>query len=254
MTETKKGVLSYVTGDATEPEGDGMKEILHSCNNAGGWGAGFVLALDQKWTYPGDVYYEWSKNLDGDKGIYKDVPFELGYVMMVPVTEDITVANIIGQGTPRSKKYQKFDKAAPIGPAVSYEALKTAFKSIVLYNKETPGYEDVTIHMPRIGAVLGGGDWKVIEGIIKEYLCDAGFDVTVYDLPANSTSAGRVGTYKNTAYQPYKGYGDYSKGTNYNKKQTHQNQQQQKYKPAINEQASFKGFDKIWNDPNKGGK
>lgn len=40
-----------------------------------------------------------------------------------------------------------------------------------------------TIHMPRIGAGLAGGDWSVIERLVDEALSDRGLDVTVYDLP-----------------------------------------------------------------------
>jgi O-acetyl-ADP-ribose deacetylase (regulator of RNase III) len=175
--------VQYVKGDATEPVGGGMKVIVHSCNNGGGWGAGFVLALDQKWRKPGDVYAEWSKNLSHAKGMYKDVPFELGYVMMVPVEADITVANLIGQGWSNAKQG---------GPPVSYEALREGFESIRNFLENTPGYEKATIHMPRIGAVLGGGDWKTIEKIIQEEFCDHGIAVTVYDLPEDSKSAGRL--------------------------------------------------------------
>lgn len=40
--------IHYVTGDATEPIGEGEKIIAHICNDQGGWGAGFVLALSKK--------------------------------------------------------------------------------------------------------------------------------------------------------------------------------------------------------------
>src|SRR5437899_2936801 len=39
----------------------------------------------------------------------------------------------------------------------------------------------VSIHMPRIGCGLAGGDWSRIEPLINEYLCDQGLSVTVYD-------------------------------------------------------------------------
>jgi hypothetical protein len=38
-----------------------------------------------------------------------------------------------------------------------------------------------TVHMPRIGSGLAGGDWNRIESIVNETL---GFiEITVYDLP-----------------------------------------------------------------------
>lgn len=41
-----------------------------------------------------------------------------------------------------------------------------------------------SVHMPRIGCGLGGGNWEFVESLIVEYLCDRGVPVTVYDLPA----------------------------------------------------------------------
>ena len=41
--------INYVIGDATQPIGDGAKIIVHVCNDIGGWGRGFVLALTKKW-------------------------------------------------------------------------------------------------------------------------------------------------------------------------------------------------------------
>ncbi|MFJ9320094.1 macro domain-containing protein [Streptomyces globisporus] len=35
--------ITDVRGDATAPQGKGVKLILHVCNDLGGWGKGFVL-------------------------------------------------------------------------------------------------------------------------------------------------------------------------------------------------------------------
>ncbi len=44
--------IKYITGDATNPEADGLRIIVHVCNDIGGWGRGFVLALSNKWEVP----------------------------------------------------------------------------------------------------------------------------------------------------------------------------------------------------------
>ncbi|GGJ45802.1 hypothetical protein GCM10010121_066360 [Streptomyces brasiliensis] len=41
--------IKYVRGDATVPSGKGVKAIAHVCNDVGGWGKGFVLALSRRW-------------------------------------------------------------------------------------------------------------------------------------------------------------------------------------------------------------
>ena len=38
-----------------------------------------------------------------------------------------------------------------------------------------------SVHMPRIGCGLTGGEWPEIEKIIDETLCAAGVEVFVYD-------------------------------------------------------------------------
>jgi hypothetical protein len=39
----------YVIGDATAPQGDGPRVIVHVCNDVGKWGKGLVLALSGRW-------------------------------------------------------------------------------------------------------------------------------------------------------------------------------------------------------------
>jgi hypothetical protein len=34
--------INFIVGDATTPIGDGLKIIVHVCNDIGGWGRGFV--------------------------------------------------------------------------------------------------------------------------------------------------------------------------------------------------------------------
>ena len=48
--------INYVIGDATAPQGEGNKIICHICNDVGGWGAGFVMALSKKWKQPVEEY------------------------------------------------------------------------------------------------------------------------------------------------------------------------------------------------------
>ena len=64
-------------------------------------------------------------------------------------------------------------------PPVRYEAIRAALARVAGFaNKHA-----ASVHMPRIGAGLAGGDWGVIEGIIVEELCGRAVRVTVYDLP-----------------------------------------------------------------------
>jgi hypothetical protein len=40
--------------------------------------------------------------------------------------------------------------------------------------------------MPRIGAGEAGGDWNIIDGILREVLISRGIKITIYDLPSRT--------------------------------------------------------------------
>lgn len=148
--------INYVIGDATTPIGEGKKIICHICNDRGGWGAGFVLALSAKWNYPEDFYRARQQ-------------YPLGHVdvLSVDVVDDIYVANMIAQHGTRPD--------ANDIPPIRYLALTDA-----LYKVNTIANEmGATLHMPRIGCGLAGGDWRAVEAVIKKTVT---VDVTVYDL------------------------------------------------------------------------
>jgi O-acetyl-ADP-ribose deacetylase (regulator of RNase III) len=151
--------IRYIVGDATTPEGPGTKLIVHVCNDRGGWGAGFVLALSRRWAAPEAAYRRWAKSR-------KD--FELGMVQIVAAEEDIYVANVIAQAG-----YRSATDPVPL----RYDALAKGLAKLATQVDRT-----TTLHMPRIGSGKAGGDWSAVERIIESELCTAGFDVTVYDI------------------------------------------------------------------------
>ena len=51
--------LQIVQGDATSPPGEGVKIIAHVCNDVGGWGKGFVVAVSKRWPDPEREYRSW---------------------------------------------------------------------------------------------------------------------------------------------------------------------------------------------------
>lgn len=159
--------INYTTGDATAPQDDGPKVIVHVCNDKGGWGKGFVVAISKRWKEPEAEYRRWHK--EGG-----DPPFELGQVRFVEVEPRLWVANMIGQhGMSR------------IGgqPPIRYEAVEEGLRQVA----EFAGDKGASVHMPRIGCGLAGGEWEDIEPIIERTLVEAGIEVTVYDFePAAS--------------------------------------------------------------------
>jgi len=162
--------IEYVTGDATRPEGDGLKIIAHCCNDEGAWGAGFVLALSDRWKRPEVEYRRWvADSLERGKKL-------LGAMQLVPVENDIWVANIVGQ---------RGLKRGPKGKSpVRYEAIAYGFRMIAEYAQSHPERR-VSVHMPRIGCGLAGGSWDEIEPLLEQHFVANDIPVTVYDLPTS---------------------------------------------------------------------
>jgi O-acetyl-ADP-ribose deacetylase (regulator of RNase III) len=157
--------IKYVVGDATAPDTTSAPAlIVHGCNNVGGWGAGFVLALNRRWAAPQAAYKHWY-----NKGQAHSPRFLLGEVQFVPVEDRITVANLISQSNTRW-----VDNVPP----VRYQAIEDGLVKVARRAAATGEH----IHMPRLGCGLAGGDWSVVEDIIRRTLTDKGIPVTVYSL------------------------------------------------------------------------
>jgi O-acetyl-ADP-ribose deacetylase (regulator of RNase III) len=153
--------ILYIKGDATCPQAKGVKLICHICNDSGGWGKGFVLAISRRWEQPEHGYRAWY-------GGRADNDFGLGAVQFVQVEPYIWVANMVAQhGT----------QAGSQGPPIRYEAVAECLEKVAAKATEL----QASLHMPRIGCGLAGGDWSRIEPLIVESLCRRGLSVTVYD-------------------------------------------------------------------------
>jgi O-acetyl-ADP-ribose deacetylase (regulator of RNase III) len=156
-------MVKYITGDATYPVGDGVKIITHICNDSGGWGQGFVLALSKRWKAPEQRYRREATSRIGLK---------LGDVQFCPVTNntagitEIIIANMVAQ-----KGYKSKTNLVP----VQYGALKDCLVKVA----EVAKLVHASIHMPRIGCGLGGGEWSKIEPILLTTL--EGIETVVYD-------------------------------------------------------------------------
>lgn len=155
--------ISYVIGDATAPLGHGPRIIVHVCNDAGGWGRGFVLALSKRWREPETAYRRWHREQGPE-------PFALGRVQFVDVEPELWIANLVGQHGTRTR---------PGLPPVRYDAIRSGLMTV----REFARARSASVHMPRIGAGLAGGRWEEIAPIIEEALTAQGIPVTVYDLP-----------------------------------------------------------------------
>ena len=154
------GIL-YLRGDATSPQAKGMKIIGHVCNDLGGWGKGFVLAVSRRWREPEAAFRAWHRDRACND-------FGLGVVQFVQVEPYIWVANMIGQ---------RGIRAGSQGPPVRYTALDRCLAALAERAIEL----NASVHLPRIGCGLAGGRWELVEPLIIERLCRRDVPVTVYD-------------------------------------------------------------------------
>ncbi len=152
--------IEYIKGDATQPVGEGSKIIVHICNDIGGWGKGFVMALSRRWKDPEVKYREWFKSKDN---------FELGQVQFVKVEDMLWVGNMIGQ--------YKVNKDEEGNPPIRYDAVKKALEQVCDFAIKN----NASVHMPRIGCGLAGGKWEEVEPLINSALSEKDIQVTVYD-------------------------------------------------------------------------
>lgn len=171
------GALRDVRGDASRPSGDAPAIIAHVCNDAGRWGAGFVLALRARWPAAERQFRAWAAGqLPGAP------PFALGRVQVVPVAPGRWVANMIAQHgiRPRARGAAADDAARGAAPApIRYEALAEALGRVA----QAARARGAGVHMPRIGTGLAGGRWDEVEPLVQRALVARGVAVTVYDLP-----------------------------------------------------------------------
>ncbi|MEV5610772.1 macro domain-containing protein [Streptomyces sp. NPDC052225] len=153
--------ITYVRGDATAPLGKGPRLIVHVCNDIGGWGKGFVLALSRRWPEPEKAYRRWHRERATND-------FGLGAAQFVQVEPYLWVANVIGQrGTRTGSK----------GVPVRYEAIAEGLSAVAGKAAEL----GASVHMPRIGCGLAGGTWSRVEPLVVERVAGRGIPVTVYD-------------------------------------------------------------------------
>jgi len=151
--------INYIKGDATAPNQKGNKIVAHVCNDIGGWGRGFVLAISKRWKAPEAEYRKWASTGQN---------FEKGQIQIVECEKEVFVANMIAQEGIKKKGGN---------PPIRYDAVKQALKQLC---KEAIKL-NASIHMPRIGCGLAGGKWEEIEPIIIDELTSKEIQVWVYD-------------------------------------------------------------------------
>lgn len=163
--------ISYLHGDALCPMHP-RAMIVHVVNDkTANWGgAGFAAALRRAFPEIQDDFRDWTRQHTNN--------LRLGRWRIARALAGICVASIVAQhGYGPSSR-----------PRIRYAALREGLVAIARVARE----DNMTLHMPRIGAGQAGGSWCVIEDLLRDTCVASGLEVTVYDLPARRwTSAGQ---------------------------------------------------------------
>lgn len=132
--------IIYVKGDVTKAKED---VIAHGVNCKGAMGSGVALALLKRWSAVREQYMVK----------HQSEGWRLGDIQFVEVSGGKVVANCATQKSylPRGKLH------------ADYEAIQKVMDQLAFYC----AYNNKTLAIPKIGAGLAGGDWKIIKKIIN---------------------------------------------------------------------------------------
>jgi len=154
--------IRTVHGNVLEPRNGGAKIICQLVNDkAIKWGGGIARKMAKRFPKAEARFSDAMIKLPQDA--------RLGSVIFSQADDDITIASLIAQ--------EGFGPS--LFPRIRYAALGSCFESVVLRATE----HSATIHMPKIGTGVAGGDWSTIEEMLDDVMVRADLSVTIYEIP-----------------------------------------------------------------------
>lgn len=159
------GGIQFVSGDATDPQGEGQHLVIQVVNDKSPfWGAGFARSVRTRWPDVQRQFSGWAMRYKSE--------FHLGNVHFIQADKRTSVASMIAQ--------HGFGPATT--PRIRYAALAKCLAGVAVYARN----KRADLHMPRIGCGQAGGHWPIVEELIRKHLESAGVRIFIYDLPGNS--------------------------------------------------------------------
>lgn len=146
-------MILYRTGDVLDVA-EGI--IVHGCNCQGVMGAGIALRVKELFPTAYKAYVN----------AYNSGEMKPGDITLAEVAPNKIIVNAVTQNY--------YGRIAGVR-YVSYDAIALCFEKVYALARS---YEDsrnkkLPILFPKIGAGLGGGDWRVIEAIIDQAVPDS---------------------------------------------------------------------------------
>lgn len=168
--------ITYEHRDAADPPWNaGRPLIAHIVNDrTPRWGGGFARNLGRRYPQVQEEFISWTRASPSN--------LQLGEMHVTDLPDTPLVAHMVAQ-----------QGYATARPGIRYEALERCLDSLALAAKRI----GAAIFMPRIGTGEAGGDWRIIEPLLREHLLSDDIRVTVYDPPGSA----RVEIPRHTASQ-----------------------------------------------------
>jgi len=164
---------NQVMGDVTDPQifiSSQPQTILipHVVNNIGAFGAGVAKAIKMKWPNT-EKEYHWWLNLWNK---HKRSILGQSFASLVKHTDDVTIVviHMFAQIGIRGRQNSQ---------PLNYQHLQTCMERVPEIG--TTLGQPFSIHCPKFGASLGGGNWNEIEKMIRTTWCMRDIPVSVYN-------------------------------------------------------------------------
>ena len=138
----------------------GHSVVVHVCNDVGKFGAGFAGSVARRWKAAHDAYFKWHRQ-------GKASGFRAGAVQMVFLGPYLEVSNMISMQAVMGES-----RDSPL----CYVALAEALDELGRHAAS----KGATVHMPRIGSGLAGGDWGRIDRLILAMMVKHEVNVFMY--------------------------------------------------------------------------
>ena len=153
---------------------ENMVIVCHQVNCFGAMGVGLAKEIKQKYPNVYDAYFREClrlKNIRENSSRNRNQKPGLGNVLFCPVASDgFVIANLFSQYRWGTEKRQ-----------TDYDALRSCLRKVYEYSQmnKTP----LTVRIPyKLGCGYGGGNWDVVQDIIREELEETGVNVEIWRL------------------------------------------------------------------------
>ena len=167
--------LVYKIGNALEPEETSPYWILHGCNNVGGFGSGFVAAINNKYgTGDKSPASEYQKLFENGK-----TP-ALGDIQPVKIGGKNLIINLISQKGCGVQSFHKVELGIPFRYEAFYECLQRVKILADIYNEKYGAYPNLV--SPLIGCGLALAKKDDVVSVIQDVFYTTKINYTIYEL------------------------------------------------------------------------